>query len=91
MLEWANVVMVVSELGGRHAHSVNQVYGDNDVIKNRFLKLTWHTRPLRIPGGFTKWQEKNVSTVSGRNSEMDTRHQSDRLHEERSLIIASNK
>ena len=58
MLEWANVVMVVSELGGRHAHSVNQVYGDNDVIKNRFLKLTWHTQSLRIPGGFTKWQEK---------------------------------
>ena len=72
MLEWANVVMVVSELGERHAPSVNQVYGDNDVIKNRFLKLTWHTQPLRIPGGFTKWQEKNVSTVTGRTSEMVT-------------------
>lgn len=64
MLEWANVVMVVSELGERHAHSVNQVYGDNDVIKNRFLKLTWHTHPLGIPGGFTKWQEKKCLNIT---------------------------
>ena len=67
MLEWANVVMVVSELGERHAHSVNQVYGDNDVIKNRFLKLTWHTQALGIPGGFTKWQEKKCFTSKWRN------------------------
>ena len=66
MLEWANVVMVVSELGERHAHSVNQVYGDNDVIKNRFLKLTWHTQAqaLGIPGGFTKWQEKKCLNIT---------------------------
>ena len=88
MLEWANVVMVVSELGERHAHSVNQVYGDNDVIKNRFLKLTWHTQSLRIPGGFTKWQEKKMSQqFSGRASEMDTRHHY--LYEEHSLIITN--
>ena len=73
MLEWANVVMVVSELGERHAHSVNQVYGDNDVIKNRFLKLTWHTQALGIPGGFTKWQEKKCFTSEWRGTrEMDT-------------------
>ena len=69
MLEWANVVMVVSELGERHAHSVNQVYGDNDVIKNRFLGTLGHSGYLEVsPNG----KKKNVSPVSGGTREMDT-------------------
>ena len=77
MLEWANVVMVVSELGERHAHSVNQVYGDNDVIKNRFLKLTWHTHPLGYlgvsPNGKKKMSQQLVEVEDPVKWTHDTR------------------